>query len=199
MEAPESIHQFWFGTNADDGVTVATQAKLWWSKDDALDLDIKQRFAASSDLALNGKLDEWSATSDGCLALILLCDQFPRNMYRNTPQAFAFDDNALQLAKEGIAHQLDTRLRPIERVFFYLPFEHSESLADQDRAVALFRQLADEAKPAHKTSFENFLNFAIRHREVIKRFQRFPHRNKIVGRDSTAAELQFLSEPGSSF
>jgi uncharacterized protein (DUF924 family) len=199
METQESIKEFWFGTNTDDGATAAAQAKLWWSKDDALDLEIKQRFAASSDLALNGKLDEWSATPYGHLSLILLCDQFPRNMYRNTPRAFAFDAKALQLSKDGIARKLDIRLRPIERVFFYLPFEHSESLADQDRAVALFRQLAEEANPAHKTSFDNFYNYAIRHREVIQRFQRFPHRNKILGRDSTAAELQFLSEPGSSF
>lgn len=202
METQKSIQEFWFGDDADyadDAVTAARQAKLWWSKDESLDALIRQRFATYSESALAGNLDDWALTSEGCVSLILLCDQFPRNMYRDTPAAFASDAKALALSKAGLAGGLDKKLRAIQRVFFYLPFEHSESLADQDYAVALFEQLAGEASAAHKFIFDNFLNFARRHREVIRRFQRFPHRNKILGRASTAEELEFLSQPGSSF
>lgn len=199
METPKSIQDFWFGNDDDDAVTGASQAKLWWSKDAALDAFIRQRFATCTESALIGNLDEWALMPDGCLALILLCDQFPRNMYRDTPTAFASDAKALALSKAGIASGLDKNLRAIQRVFFYLPFEHSETLADQDCAVTLFEQLVREASVAHQTIFENFLNFALRHRDVIRRFQRFPHRNKILGRESTAGELEFLSQPGSSF
>lgn len=199
METQKSIQEFWFGNDADDGVTAARQAKLWWSKDEALDASIKLRFATYCESALAGNLDDWALTADGCLSLILLCDQFPRNMYRDTPAAFASDAKALALSKSGLASGLDKNLRAIQRVFFYLPFEHSELLADQDYAVTLFEQLLSDADTAHKTIFDNFLNFAHRHREVIRRFQRFPHRNKILGRDSTVEELAFLSQPGSSF
>lgn len=199
MESQESIQEFWFGNDADDASTAARQAKLWWAKDEQLDVLIRQRFATDSESALAGSLDEWAQSPAGCLSLILLCDQFPRNMYRDTPAAFASDAKALALSKAGLASGLDKRLRAIQRVFFYLPFEHSESLADQDQAVALFGQLANEASAAYKTIFDNFLNFALRHREVIRRFQRFPHRNTILGRASTAEELEFLSQPGSSF
>jgi uncharacterized protein (DUF924 family) len=199
METQESIQEFWFGNDTDDALIATKQAKLWWSKDDALDALIRQRFAQLSDSALGGNLDEWALTPDGCLSLILLCDQFPRNMYRDTPAAFASDAKALALSKAGLDSGFDKKLRAIQRVFFYLPFEHSESLADQDDAVALFEQLASEASAAHQTMFDNFLNFALRHRDVIRRFQRFPHRNKILGRDSTPEELEFLSQPGSSF
>lgn len=202
METQKSIQEFWFGDradHADEAVIAARQAKLWWSKDEALDALIRQRFAKLSESALAGNLDDWALTSDGCMSLILLCDQFPRNMYRDTPAAFASDAKALALSKAGIASDLDKNLRAIQRVFFYLPFEHSESLAEQDYAVTLFEQLASEASAAHQTMFDGFLNFALRHREVIRRFQRFPHRNKILGRVSTAEELEFLSQPGSSF
>jgi uncharacterized protein (DUF924 family) len=199
METLKSIQEFWFGTDADDAVTAASQAKLWWSKDEALDALIRHRFATLSESALGGNLDDWALSSEGCLSLILLCDQFPRNMYRDTPAAFTSDAKALAISKAGLVIGLDKKLRAIQRVFFYLPFEHSESLVDQDYAVTLFEQLANEASADHQTIFDNFLNFALRHRDVIRRFQRFPHRNKILGRASTADELEFLSQPGSSF
>ena len=199
METRDSIQEFWFGNEIDDAVIAAKQAKLWWSKDESVDALVRQRFAIASDSALAGNLDIWARTPDGCLSLILLCDQFTRNMYRDTPAAFASDAKALALSKAGIANGHDKKLRAIQRVFFYLPFEHSESLVEQDYAVALFEQLAGEANVEHRTIFNNFLNFAHRHREVIRRFQRFPHRNKILGRDSTVEELAFLSQPGSSF
>lgn len=200
METQKSITDFWFGdAAADDGATASAQAKLWWSKDAALDALITQRFADRTKQAQLAQLDHWRATPDGCLALILLCDQLPRNMYRNTAQAFAFDALALQIAKEGLARHFDQELRPIERVFFYLPLEHSESLEDQEHAVQLFAALAAAAAPTHDAVFQGFHQYAIRHRDVIARFGRFPHRNAILGRASTEAELQFLTEPGSSF
>ncbi|MCH8620794.1 DUF924 family protein [Undibacterium sp. TS12] len=199
MEDKNSVLEFWFGSDADDMVTAGTQSRLWWSKDESIDADIKKRFASWSDAAISGKLKDWQGDAAGQLALIILCDQFPRNMYRNTPQAFAFDAAAREFCKAGLASGLDQQLRPIQRVFFYLPLEHSESLADQDRAVALYEALRTAVSTGQGETFEGFYRFAIKHREVIQRFGRFPHRNSILGRQSTAEELQFLSGPGSSF
>ncbi|MBI3286031.1 MAG: DUF924 domain-containing protein [Burkholderiales bacterium] len=196
METSDSITEFWFGKEPDDAVTATTQARLWWAKDAAADQQIRTRFAATLADAAQGKLATWEATPDGRLALILLCDQFPRNMYRATPQAFGYDAIALRLCKDGIERGDDLALRPIERVFFYLPLEHSEALADQQLAVAQYEKLAAER---HKKIFDGFLDFARRHQEVIARFGRFPHRNAILGRASTEAELAFLAQPGSSF
>lgn len=194
METPASIHAFWFGTQADDALVAQERSRLWWGKDARTDREIERRFAAIAAKAARGELDDWAATPQGRLALILLTDQFPRNMYRGTPQSFASDPQALAWCKEGIAAGMDAALRPVERIFFYLPLEHAESLADQDRAVALFAELA-----AGAAAFDGFLDYARRHREVIARFGRFPHRNRILGRTSTAGELAFLRQKGSSF
>ena len=135
----------------------------------------------------------------GRLALVLLTDQFPRSIYRGTPAAFAFDAIARSLCLESLADGSDRALRPIERVFLYLPFEHSESLTDQDRAVELFRALAADVEPRLTPPFEDYLDYALRHRAIVERFGRFPHRNAILARPSTPAEIAFLEEPGSSF
>lgn len=199
METPDSIHAFWFGTRLDDALVAKEQSKLWWVKNPRTDQLIRERFESVVRMAAQGELDAWRATPQGRLALILLTDQFPRNMYRNTPQAFAFDPLALAWCKEGLQAGAHETLRPIERVFFYLPLEHSESLQDQERAVALFQALVDSVPPSHKEDFAGFLDYAVRHREVIARFGRFPHRNVILGRTSTPEEVAFLKEPGSSF
>lgn len=199
METVGSIRQFWFGVGGDDAEVAARQTKLWWAKDAAVDRAIAARFAGCTDRAAAHALDDWKATADGRLALILLTDQFPRNMYRDTPQAFAFDALARAWCEEGLQEGADRLLRPVERVFFYLPLEHSESLEDQLHAVALFEQLLDEVPAVHKTAFAGFLDFAQRHREVIEHFGRFPHRNRILGRASTEEEQAFLRQKGSSF
>lgn len=191
MEDKNSVLEFWFGSNGDDMVTARAQSRLWWSKDEIIDADIKKRFASWSDAAISGKFKDWQGDAAGQLALIILCDQFPRNMYRNTPQAFAFDIAAREFCKAGLTSGLDQQLRPIQRVFFYLPLEHSESLADQDRAVALYDALRTAVSAGQGETFEGFYRCAIKHREVIQRFGRFPHRNSILGRQSTAEELQF--------
>ncbi len=199
MESPESIREFWFGNGADDAAVAAAMAPLWWAKDDAVDAQMRQRFADTLAMAASGALAEWAATPQGCLALILLTDQFPRNMYRGTALAFAHDAQARAVCRNVVAHGVDRQLRPIERVFCYLPLEHSESPDDQDLCVALFERLRQEVPVAQREVFEGFYDYAVRHQVIIARFGRYPHRNAILGRTSTAAEIAFLQEPDSSF
>jgi uncharacterized protein (DUF924 family) len=199
METADTIREFWFGNDLADPDLARQQAGLWWQKDARIDRQIAARFESWVTKAANRELDNWLAVPTGCLALILLTDQFPRNIYRNTPQAFAHDALARAWCTHGIQTGADLYLHPIERLFFYLPLEHSESLADQDRSVALLQSLAIDVEPSARATFEDFTTFAIRHRDVIARFGRFPHRNSILGRESSPAELAFLNEPNSSF
>ncbi|MDQ7968832.1 MAG: DUF924 family protein [Oxalicibacterium faecigallinarum] len=198
-ETSESILTFWFGTSHDDATTAKAQASLWWSKNEHTDQEIHRRFESSTEAMGRGELDHWAESPRGLLAMVLLVDQFPRNMYRNLPEAFAFDTLALRWTLHALERGMDNHLRPIERVFLYLPLEHSESRADQQRSVFLFEQLLKDVPAEHKEVFSGFLDYAIRHRDVIDRFGRFPHRNRILARESTAEEVAFLKEPGSSF
>lgn len=199
METQDTILEFWFGLNADDKTTAEEQSKLWWMKHPETDKRIRERFEPYVTKAANRELDAWAVTPRGCLALILLTDQFPRNIYRDTVQAFSFDALARSWSKEGLRQGFQKSLRPIERVFFYLPLEHSESLEDQEQSVALYRELVADVGPAYRSTFDGFLDFAVRHRDIVKRFGRFPHRNRILSRESSAEELAFLKEKGSSF
>jgi uncharacterized protein (DUF924 family) len=199
METQETILHFWFGSQADDKIVAEERSKLWWSKNPQVDEEIQQRFEPYVTQAGNRELDGWAQSSTGCLALILLTDQFPRHIYRNTSQAFAYDPLARLWCKEGLSKGFQLSLRPLERVFFYLPLEHSESMEDQDRSLALYQELADDADPELRPTFDGFVRFAVRHRDIIKRFGRFPHRNQILGRGSSSEELAFLEEKGSSF
>jgi uncharacterized protein (DUF924 family) len=196
---PKSILDYWFGANADDGAVAKEKSALWWKSDPAVDEELRSNFADAVESAGRNELEDWTSTPQGLLALILLCDQLPRNIHRNTPRAFAFDPIARTHCRDGIARGFDIRLRPIERVFHYLPLEHSESVADQDDSVRLFSDLANNAGAQTRELFGGYLRFAERHREIIERFGRFPHRNRILGRDSTAEEIAFLQTPGSSF
>ncbi|MDC8757743.1 DUF924 family protein [Janthinobacterium fluminis] len=167
----------------------------WFRKDAQFDAQILARFGAPIAQAVPGGLREWDAAgAPGTLARILLLDQFTRNVYRDTPAAFSGDAPALQAALALVAGGADLTLPPWQRAFVYLPFEHAEDAASQRQAVALFTRLC-EAAPG----FEGMLDFARRHHDVIARFGRFPHRNGILGRASTAAELAYLGEPGSGF
>lgn len=199
METPDTIHAFWFGTAADDDAVIAQQSALWWRKQADVDAQIRQRFAPWVARAAGGELDDWLRDARGRLALILLTDQFPRNIWRGEAAAFAFDVLALRWAKETLHRGLDGELRAVERVFIYLPLEHSEDLGDQREAVRLFDQLAASV-PAHcKASFDGYVDYARRHLAVIERFGRFPHRNAALGRETSADEAAFLQQPGSSF
>lgn len=197
--SPEDVLAFWFGPEAGDSATAESQKKLWWSKDAVVDAEIRERFGALVAAAAGGAHREWAREPRGRLALILLFDQFPRNIYRDTPQAFAHDGLALRLALDGIAAEADRSLRAIERVFFYLPLEHAESPEMQERSVALFEGLRDSVAEADRSAFDGYLDFARRHRDIVQRFGRFPHRNLILGRASTAEETAFLQLPGSGF
>ncbi|MDQ9169281.1 DUF924 family protein [Oxalobacteraceae bacterium R-40] len=199
METPNTIRTFWFGTQPSDQAVIKECSHRWWSKNEAVDREIRQRFEPVMLLAKENALKHWAGEPQGLLALILLTDQFPRNAYRDTPQAFSFDPLARAWCKEGLQRGDHLRLRPIERVFFYLPLEHSESLADQEQSVALYEELIAGIDESQRAEFEGFLWFAKRHHEIIQRFGRFPHRNPVLGRESTPEEIAFLKEKGSSF
>lgn len=191
MSQANTILDFWFGSPEQASYGKARQA--WFIKRPEFDLEVRSRFISDYEQAAAGMLDEWKNSPLSCLALILLLDQFPRNMFRNTMQAFATDWQALSTAEYAIAQGYDRDLLPVQRWFIYCPFEHSENLEDQNRSVALFEQLSDDPDSA------DAISYAIRHREVILRFGRFPHRNVILGRPSTPEEEEFLKQPGSSF
>jgi len=198
-ETPETILQYWFGEIPEQSIFNQTYSRLWWSKDEITDLEIRNRFESIILDAASGRLRKWEDSSSGTLALILLTDQFPRSIYRGNPQSFAYDHLALSWCLAGITRSRDIELIPIQRLFWYLPLEHSELLEHQDQCVDLIERLVAEASDATRSIFLNFHSYAQKHREVIQRFGRFPHRNAILGRVSTPGEEAFLQTPGSSF
>jgi uncharacterized protein (DUF924 family) len=200
MSQAREILDFWFGIPTEPGY--GKPRNVWFSKDGEFDSEIRSRFLQDYSLAAQGLLDDWKNSAETCLALILLLDQFPRNLFRNTAKAFATDEKALSAAEYAITQGYDKQsltlkaypiLLPVQRWFIYLPFEHSENLTDQHQAVDLFKQLSQ-----HPDSTAAIAS-AIRHMEIIERFGRFPHRNPILRRSSTAEEQEFLQQPGNSF
>lgn len=186
MARPEEILGFWFG--GEGGFREA-----WFRRDEDFDREIRERFQEDYERAAAGELDEWMTSPRGTLALILLLDQFPRNLFRDDPRAYATDEKAREIADHAVTTGLDRGLQPIERMFVYLPFEHSEDLEDQRRSVELFLTLDGELETPE------VLDYALRHQRVIERFGRFPHRNKVLGRTTTPEEAAFLEERGSPF
>lgn len=200
MPAPwQALLDWWFGSGSTAGAVATAKQALWFGYRAEQDAQARELFGALCHQALQGELDEWAQTPAGWLALILLLDQLPRMIHRGTPQAFAGDARAQQLVRQGLAHGGDVLLPPIQRVFIYLVLEHAEDLAWQEQAVVQFGQLCDLADTHEQALFEGFLDYARRHRAVIARFGRFPHRNALLGRPSSEAELAFLDEPGSRF
>ena len=200
--APAEIDRvlaFWFGHGQTTMEVADEKTGLWWSKNERVDREIVDHFAATSEAAASGELTRWGESPRGLLALIICTDQFPRNMYRDTPQAFACDSAALAYAKQCVDGGAAAQLRPIERMFAYLPFEHSEVLAEQQRSIALYEELAQSVRADQAELFNGYLDYARQHYDIIERFGRFPHRNKILGRESSDEELAFLEQPGSSF
>jgi uncharacterized protein (DUF924 family) len=176
------VLRFWFGEGAEYGKA----HKRWFEKNPGFDAEVGTRFSnLHQELGSNG---EWLDTPQECLARIIALDQFPRNMFRGTPRAFATDELALAAAHLAIAKGYDRDWLRVEKIFGYLPFEHSEALADQERACELMRPLGEEQ-----------YDYALRHKAIIERFGRFPHRNAILGRESTPEEIEFLKQPGSGF
>ncbi|NJN71476.1 MAG: DUF924 domain-containing protein [Limnothrix sp. RL_2_0] len=188
----QPVLDFWFGKPTDSDY--AQQKKAWFIKNPAFDNLVQEQLGDYYHQASNNDLfDEWQRESLGCLALIILLDQVPRNIFRQTPQAFATDSKALNIAKQAIAQNFDQNLLTVQRLFLYIPFEHSENLEDQRRSLKLFARLSDDPDA------QSYIDYAQRHFDVIEQFGRFPHRNQILGRTSTPAEQDFLQQPGSSF
>ncbi len=185
------ILDFWFG--AADSPERGRPRKCWFAKNAAFDAQIRARFLELHEAACRGELSAWERGPLAALALLVLLDQFSRNMFRGTARAFAADAMALDVARRTVARGFDTLLRPIERPFVYLPFEHAEDLPAQRRALALFARMEANAEA------ESFADYARRHYVIIARFGRFPHRNQILGRKSTPEETAFLRQPRSSF
>ncbi|MEZ5593767.1 MAG: DUF924 family protein [Gammaproteobacteria bacterium] len=188
----EAILTFWFSELDEHGYAAEERNKLWFQGGAATDATIRTQFGAVHEQALRGELDHWAEQPRGRLALILVLDQFSRNIFRGSGAAFAGDAKALKLCLEGLRLQHDQQLAPSEQVFFYLPLEHSENLADQKRCVALYTQLRDAAPPAYRKRAQGNLDYAVKHQEIIEQFGRFPHRNKALGRISTDQEKRYL-------
>lgn len=186
-----AVLEFWFGRLDDRGMPAADRMKRWFESDPALDAEIRERFGDL--LERVAQLDDWKATARGTLALVILADQFSRNVYRGNARAFDRDPLACSVAMDAIDRGLDRDLLPIERVFLYMPLEHAENLAVQERSVRCFHALADEVSEELADRFRYFASFADRHRDVIARFGRFPHRNAVLGRASTVEEAEYLA------
>ena len=199
IATPEAVLDFWFGAPGSAAAVAARQRPLWFAKSAANDQIVVDRFAETLVAAGAGRLDHWANTPRGRLALIVVLDQFPHHIHRGLGPSFAYDARSLTLALDMIARGEDAHVAPIERVFVYLPLEHAESLEMQDRSVALYEKLVNEAAAAERQLFEGFLDYARKHRDVVARFGRFPHRNELLGRPSTPEEIEFLKQPGSRF
>jgi uncharacterized protein (DUF924 family) len=198
-DQPEAVLAFWFGAPGNATEIAGRQSRLWFGKSPANDQTVIEHFAATLAAASAGGLDRWVGTPRGRLALVIVLDQFPHHIFRDRPQAFATDPQALGLTLAALAADEDRQLTPIERVFLYLPLEHAESIELQEQSVSLYEKLAIEAAAVERALFDGFLDYARKHRDVVARFGRFPHRNAILGRASTADELEFLKRPGSRF
>ncbi|HEY9605171.1 MAG TPA: DUF924 family protein [Allocoleopsis sp.] len=191
MSQFQEVLDFWFGKP--DEADYGKSRKVWFIKNPDFDEEVRSRFLSDYQKAAAGELDDWKDSPLSCLALILLLDQFSRNMFRGQSQAFATDSQALAAAKHAVERGFDKELLPIQRWFIYMPFEHSENLDDQHQCVELFSKLKDYPECV------SGVDYAHRHLNVIKRFGRFPHRNKILNREITPEEMEFLKQPGSSF
>lgn len=194
--AAREVLEFWLGDARRDPRAVADRVERWFQPDAALDAEVRARFAPWVERAAAGELDAWKATPQGLLALVILLDQFPRNLHRGTAAAFAHDAAALALCREALESGADRALTPVERTFLYLPLEHTEDREAQARCVRAFEKLAGSCQPAWREVVEDSLGYARAHQEVIERFGRFPHRNAALGRASTPEEERYLAEGG---
>lgn len=181
-DGQQEILNFWF---------TETQPQQWFQKNEEFDQKIKENFLEIYEMARKGLLDDWKKDADGCLALVILLDQFPRNMFRGSPQAFATDSQALLIAKHAVGKGFDQILEPVKRGFLYMPFQHSESMADQKRSVELFGKMKEDNPVGYQ--------YAQRHYDVIDEYGRFPHRNKVLERENTPEEEDYLAQPNAGF
>lgn len=187
MALVRQVIDFWFGP--EESPERGSDRKIWWKVDERFDADVRRVLGPLHDRAATGDLDEWIDDPIGCVALIVLLDQVSRNLFRGSPRSWTTDDKAQAAAKQAVKRGLDEKVPVYMRVFLYMPYEHSESLADQQQCIRLMRQIGND----------QYDDYARRHLDIISRFGRFPHRNAILGRESTPEERAFLKRPGSSF
>lgn len=181
-DTKQEVLKFWFEE---------TQPQQWFQKNESFDKEISERFLVTYDMAKKDLCAEWTKDANGALALCLVLDQFPRNMFRDTPKAFDTDGKALRVSKDALHRGFDMLLTPVKRKFLYMPFMHSENLEEQNRCVSLFEEMQEDEPLSY--------DYALRHQEVIEKFGRFPHRNDILGRESSDEEKEYLSLPNSGF
>ncbi len=196
----EDLLEFWFGSRPTDEDGVSGHMTRWFSADSEFDAELSNRFSAAISAAAGGQLDEWGESAHGRLALILLLDQCPRNTHRGDPAAFAQDALALSWTLDGLSRGMDLELEPLERMFFYMPMQHSESYDSQERSVEVFTELAQSDAPDFmKKYLLDAAKSARVHRDIVARFGRFPHRNSVLDRVSTADEQAYLEEGAPTF
>ena len=195
----DAVLSFWFMQEELSAPQIDRRMETWFGEDEVFDLEIKKEFMGDVERASEGALDHWAHSANGRLALILLLDQFRRNIYRNTAAAFALDKTALKHCVEGAMAKHDQGLSPIQRVFFYMPLQHTESRKVQAKAVALYNRLAEVVSPTNRETFETIAQFAELHHDIIAQFGRFPHRNKLLNRKNTPEEDEYLSGDSPDF
>ena len=191
MPTSQEVLDFWFGAPSDPSYGEFRQA--WFEKDEAFDAEVGERFGELYERAASGELDGWREEAQSALALVIVLDQFPRNMFRGDGRTHATDAKALETSRYAIERALDRELPAFQRMFLYMPFMHAEDREDQRRSVELFEALA------HAPDAPDLTEYAIGHRDIVERFGRFPHRNALLDRETTPEEAEFLTQPGSSY
>ena len=195
----EEVRHFWFEDACTSPASLARHQARWFAPSDQLDRDIENRFGTLPDAVRSGALSYRPDDAHDLLTVILILDQFPRQIYRNTPQAFAYDQQARAISGAMIKKSIFQVLTPVEQVFVFLPFEHSETLSDQLLSVQLYETVLQQAPQSYQSFLENALDYARRHHSIIKRFGRFPHRNAILNRGTNREEAGFLLAGGDTF
>lgn len=195
----ETIISFWFRERELSAPQIDRRMEVWFSEDPVLDHEIEKEFGDDVAAACEGKLNHWAVEPHGRLALIILIDQFRRNIHRGTAEAFSKDRLALKLCVEGAMEKKDKGLSPIQRVFFYMPLQHAESKKVQEKSVELYNRLAEAVSPTYRETFLTVAQFAELHKDIVDQFGRFPHRNAILGRENTAEEAEYLAADSPSF
>ena len=195
----DAILAFWFKEQELTAPQIDRRMDIWFGEDPVFDAEVKEKFLGDVEMASEGKLNHWAAEPRGRLALILLIDQFRRNIFRSTAEAFSKDKLALKLCVEGAMEKKDKGLTPIQKVFFYMPLQHAESAKVQAKAVELYNRLAESVSPTYQETFLVCAQFAELHKDVIDQFGRFPHRNKLLGRENTPEEDEFLAGDSPDF
>jgi uncharacterized protein (DUF924 family) len=196
---PKEIIEFWFGDALDSPESARKKSKFWYASDSKIDNEIRRRFESTLTAVHEGHHADWEASLEGTLALVIVLDQFSRNLYRGDARAYSGDELALEIADRAVQAKRDRQLPGLYRLFLYHPFHHSERLQDQDKAVKLFQDLEDKSPQSWREFFHGSTRYSLHHRETVVRFGRFPHRNKILGRSNTEEEQAFLNRDPRSF